>query len=95
MPEAIAGSPLRGATFSYEQVVLVSGGGRLTHNLIERLFLPAFANATLERLEDQAIVQLDGHGSDSARANRLPPPMHSWCGPLFFPGKATSADWRV
>jgi hydrogenase expression/formation protein HypE len=88
MPEPIAGSPTCPVPqFSYEQVVLGHGsGGRLTHNLIERLFLPAFANATLERLEDQAIVRLDGHGSDSG-AGRVAFTTDAFVvRPLFFPG---------
>jgi hydrogenase expression/formation protein HypE len=36
------------------------GGGRLTHNLIEGLFLEAFRNPELERLHDGAILEIGG-----------------------------------
>lgn len=36
------------------------GGGRLTQMLIERMFVPAFANATLETLHDGAVLPIDG-----------------------------------
>lgn len=36
------------------------GGGRLTQQLIERLFLPAFGNPALEARHDGAILRLDG-----------------------------------
>jgi hydrogenase expression/formation protein HypE len=54
-------------------------GGRLTADLIRELFLPAFANAVLARLDDQAIVQLNG--------TRLAFTTDSFVvKPLFFPG---------
>jgi len=36
------------------------GGGRLTHNLIEGLFLEAFRNPELERLHDGALLEIGG-----------------------------------
>ena len=36
------------------------GGGRLTQELIERIFLPAFANAPLAARHDGAVVELNG-----------------------------------
>ncbi len=36
------------------------GGGRLTQMLIERMFVPAFANATLETLHDGAVLPVGG-----------------------------------
>ena len=54
-------------------------GGRLTAQLIHDLFLPAFANPILERLDDQAILQFNGlrlaFTTDSFVVK-----------PLFFPG---------
>ncbi|MBI4815223.1 MAG: hydrogenase expression/formation protein HypE [Deltaproteobacteria bacterium] len=46
---------------SYDRIVLGHGsGGRLTNELISEVFLPAFDNAVLSRLEDQATLDLDG-----------------------------------
>ena len=54
-------------------------GGRLSAELIRDLFLPAFANPILARLDDQAIVQLNG--------TRLAFTTDSFVvKPLFFPG---------
>lgn len=54
-------------------------GGRLTADLIRGVFLPAFANPILARLDDQAVVQLNGlrlaFTTDSFVVK-----------PLFFPG---------
>jgi len=36
------------------------GGGRLTQQLLERLFLPAFANAALEARHDGAVIEAGG-----------------------------------
>ena len=36
------------------------GGGRLTHRLIERIFIPAFGNPSLEPLHDGAVVEAGG-----------------------------------
>jgi len=45
----------------YERIVLGHGsGGRLTADLVGRLFVPAFDNAVLSALEDQATVRLGG-----------------------------------
>ncbi len=55
------------------------GGGRLTSELIRDLFLPAFDSAALSRLDDQAIVTVNGcrlaFTTDSFVVK-----------PLFFPG---------
>jgi len=54
-------------------------GGRLSAELIRDVFLPAFQNSILDRLEDQAIVSLDG--------TRLAFTTDSFVvKPLFFPG---------
>jgi len=49
--------PFQGAT----EVLLGHGsGGKLTADLIERLFLPAFQNPYLAKLDDQAVLELQG-----------------------------------
>jgi hydrogenase expression/formation protein HypE len=43
------------------RIVLAHGGrGRLTHQLIEKIFLPAFSNAMLEQGHDGAVVAVNG-----------------------------------
>ena len=60
------------------------GGGRLTAELVEHLFLPAFGNRTLEALGDSA--QLDPHELLAGGA-RLAFSTDSYVvRPLFFPG---------
>ena len=45
----------------YERIVLGHGsGGRLTADLVHRVFLPAFGNDVLSALEDQATLRIDG-----------------------------------
>ena len=40
-----------------DRIVLAhGGGGRLTHQLIEKIFMPAFSNATLEQRHDGAVA---------------------------------------
>lgn len=68
--------PLR----DYPQVLLAhGGGGRLSHQLIESLFLPAFRNAALDARHDGAVVEAGGvrlaFSTDSYVVR-----------PLFFPG---------
>ncbi len=63
-----------------ETILLGHGsGGRLTSELIRDLFLPAFHNSALARLDDQAMVSVNGcrlaFTTDSFVVN-----------PLFFPG---------
>jgi hydrogenase expression/formation protein HypE len=44
-----------------DRIVLAhGGGGRLTHQLIERIFLPAFSNEMLEQRHDGAVVSVNG-----------------------------------
>jgi hydrogenase expression/formation protein HypE len=64
----------------HPQIVLGHGsGGRLTAELIEKLFLPAFRNEHLERLDDQAVLTI--HGS------RIAFTTDSFVvTPIFFPG---------
>ncbi|HZV01714.1 MAG TPA: hydrogenase expression/formation protein HypE [Planctomycetota bacterium] len=64
----------------YDRIVLGHGsGGRLTQDLVNRVFLPAFDNPVLAALEDQATVAVDGARvaltTDSFVVR-----------PLFFPG---------
>jgi hydrogenase expression/formation protein HypE len=64
----------------YSQVTLAhGGGGRLTHALIERMFLAAFRNPALEPLHDGAVLEVP--------AGRLAISTDSYVvSPLFFPG---------
>ena len=64
----------------YPTVLLAhGGGGRLTQMLIDRMFLPAFANPALEVLHDGAVLDVDGM--------RLAFSTDSFViSPIFFPG---------
>lgn len=64
----------------YPTVLLAHGsGGRLMHMLIERMFVQAFANPTLERLTDGAVLEVNGA--------RLAFSTDSYViSPIFFPG---------
>lgn len=68
--------PLR----DHKQIVLGHGsGGKLTADLVGHLFLPAFSNEYLARLDDQAVLQLNG--------TRLAFTTDSFIvSPIFFPG---------
>jgi len=63
-----------------DKVLLAHGaGGRMTHQLIRELFLPALGNEVLEALEDSAVLDLQG--------GRLAFTTDSYVvKPLFFPG---------
>ena len=63
-----------------DQVLLGHGsGGKLSAELIRQIFLPAFSNPVLARLDDQAIVSVNG--------SRLAFTTDSFVvKPLFFPG---------
>jgi hydrogenase expression/formation protein HypE len=63
-----------------DEILLAHGsGGKLTAQLIEGLLLPAFRNAILEPLEDQAIVPVSG--------SRIAFTTDSYVvTPIFFPG---------
>jgi hydrogenase expression/formation protein HypE len=66
----------------YEQVVLGHGsGGRLTHELVEKLFLPAFKNPVLSAMEDQATLPAPGPGERLALTTD-----GFVVKPIFFPG---------
>ena len=64
----------------HQQVLLGHGsGGTLTAQLLERIFLPAFSNPILDRLDDQAVLEAPG--------TRLAFTTDSYVvTPLFFPG---------
>jgi len=64
----------------HDQIVLGHGsGGKLSAELLERVFLPAFSNPTLDKLDDQAVLQV-GH-------TRLAFTTDSFVvTPIFFPG---------
>jgi len=63
-----------------DRIVLAhGGGGRLTHQLIERIFLPAFSNSALDARHDGAVLPLGG--------SRLAFTTDSFVvRPLIFPG---------
>jgi hydrogenase expression/formation protein HypE len=64
----------------HPRVVLGHGsGGKLTAELIETMFLPAFRNEYLDRLDDQAVLEING--------SRLAFTTDSFVvTPIFFPG---------
>jgi hydrogenase expression/formation protein HypE len=70
----------RKARIREERITMAHGaGGKATHTLIEALFLDAFRNPMLERLEDQAVFPAAG--------GRLALTTDSYVvSPLFFPG---------
>ncbi len=70
----------------YGQVVMGhGGGGRLSADLIEHLFIPGFGGDVLARMEDQATVRLGR--DDAEQAPRLAFTTDSFVvKPLFFPG---------
>jgi len=58
-------SPLFGSCplpiFNHKSIVLGHGsGGKLTAELISNIFLPAFANPILDKLDDQAVIEVNG-----------------------------------
>ncbi len=64
----------------YANILLAHGsGGKLTHQLIEKMFLPQFKNELLEPLHDGAVFEIGGNkfafSTDSYVVN-----------PIFFPG---------
>ena len=63
----------------YANILLAHGsGGKLTHQLIEKMFLPQFKNELLEPLHDGAVFEIGGNkfafSTDSYVVN-----------PIFFP----------
>ncbi len=72
----------------HEQVLLGHGsGGRLTADLVQRLFVPAFDNKILAALEDQATVSLHEAEAGGTGAPRLAFTTDAFVvQPVFFPG---------
>jgi hydrogenase expression/formation protein HypE len=66
--------------FEHKQIVLGHGsGGKLSAELIEKVFLPAFSNPLLDKLDDQAVFEING--------TRLALTTDSFVvTPIFFPG---------
>jgi hydrogenase expression/formation protein HypE len=66
--------------FDHKRIVLGHGsGGKLTADLIDKIFLPAFRNPTLDKLDDQAMLTIGGA--------RLAFTTDSFVvTPIFFPG---------
>jgi hydrogenase expression/formation protein HypE len=66
--------------FDHKQILLGHGsGGQLTAELVRKLFLPAFTNDYLARLDDQAVLDLEG--------TRIAFTTDAFVvTPLFFPG---------
>ena len=64
----------------HDRIVLSHGsGGKLSAELIERVFLPAFSNPLLDQLDDQAVLEING--------SRLAFTTDAFVvTPLFFPG---------
>ena len=76
--------PLR----DYPEVILGhGGGGMLSRELIDNVFLPAFHNPLLDRLGDSTVLDLDGVMGAAAAGYRLAFSTDSYVvRPLFFPG---------
>jgi hydrogenase expression/formation protein HypE len=66
--------------FDHKEIVLGHGsGGKLTSELIDKIFLPAFKNSIIEKLDDQAVLTING--------SRLAFTTDSFVvTPIFFPG---------
>ncbi len=66
--------------FEHKQIVLGHGsGGKLTSELIDKIFIPAFTNPVLDKLDDQAVININGA--------RLAFTTDSFVvTPIFFPG---------
>ena len=67
-----------------EQITLAHGsGGRAMHELVEGLFVEYFRNALLERLEDQAVFEIENTGHSARLAFTTDSYVVT---PIFFPG---------
>src|ERR1035441_9138194 len=77
-------SPLFGSCpipiYEHKQIVLGHGsGGKLTADLIDKIFLPAFRNPILDKLDDQAVLTIAGARLAFTTDSFVVPP-------IFFPG---------
>jgi hydrogenase expression/formation protein HypE len=77
--------------FTDTHITLAHGsGGRATHELIEGLFLDYFRNPLLERLEDQAVFEIEGapySSNGTGLSRRFAYTTDSYVvSPIFFPG---------
>ncbi len=79
-PTQLPGSACPLPIMHHDHIVLGHGsGGKLSAQLIESVFLPAFSNPLLDKLDDQAILQING--------SRLAFTTDAFVvTPLFFPG---------
>jgi hydrogenase expression/formation protein HypE len=79
-PASLPGSQCPLPIMQHEHIVLGHGsGGKLSAQLIERVFLPAFSNPVLNKLDDQAVLEING--------SRLAFTTDAFVvTPLFFPG---------
>jgi len=77
-PEDFAKCPLPISAHDTIQLGHGSGGG-LTHDLVENLFRWAFDNPALNKLDDQAVVEINGQGFSFSTDSFV-------VDPIFFPG---------
>lgn len=79
-PPELPGSSCPVPIAQHGQIVLGHGsGGKLSAQLLERIFLPAFSNPLLNKLDDQAILEING--------SKLAFTTDAFVvTPLFFPG---------
>jgi len=62
-----------------DKILLAHGsGGKLSHDLIEKTFIPPFSNPILDRLDDSAVFDLSGRIAFTTDSYVV--------SPLFFPG---------
>lgn len=62
-----------------DKVILAHGsGGRLSHDMIERLFMPRLENPVLNRMDDSAVIELNGRIAFTTDSYIIKP--------VFFPG---------
>jgi len=62
-----------------DKILLAHGsGGKLSHDLIERNFVPAFGNPLLNKLDDSAVFELSGQLAFTTDSYTV--------SPIFFPG---------
>ena len=73
---------------SGDVILLAHGsGGKLSHDLVEQLFVRYFENPTLLQLDDAAVVPMDGSGAEGEGRPRLAFSTDSYVvSPLVFPG---------